>query len=61
MTHKKSSFWRFLFSLIPGAGEMYMGFLKMGTSLMALFILLIFVPASLGFCPIVIFDNIVLF
>ena len=39
MTHKKSSFWRFLFSLIPGAGEMYMGFLKMGTSLMALFIL----------------------
>ena len=21
MTHKKSSFWRFLFSLIPGVGE----------------------------------------
>ena len=61
MTHKKSSFWRFLFSLIPGAGEMYMGFLKMGTSLMALFILLIFVPASLGFGPIVIFDIIVWF
>lgn len=37
MTKKKSGFWTFLFSLIPGAGEMYMGFMKMGVSLMGLF------------------------
>ncbi|TCL58902.1 hypothetical protein EDD76_10572 [Kineothrix alysoides] len=34
---KKSRFWTFCFSLIPGAGEMYLGFMKMGVSLMALF------------------------
>ena len=43
MTNKKSSLWRFFFSLIPGAGEMYMGFLKMGVSLMTLFIAIIFI------------------
>ena len=37
MTKKKSGFLTFLFSWIPGAGEMYMGFMKMGVSLMGLF------------------------
>ena len=37
MTSKKSGFWTFIFSLFPGAGEMYMGFLKQGASLMILF------------------------
>ena len=37
MTKKKSGFWTFLFSWIPGAGEMYMGFMRMGISLMILF------------------------
>lgn len=37
MTRKKNGFWRFIFSLLPGAGEMYMGFMKMGISLMTLF------------------------
>ena len=37
MTKKKSGFWTFLFSWIPGAGEMYMGFMRMGVSLMGLF------------------------
>ena len=37
MTSKKSGFWTFLFSLIPGAGEMYLGFLKHGASVMILF------------------------
>lgn len=37
MTKKKSGFMTFLFSLIPGAGEMYLGFMKMGVSLMGLF------------------------
>ncbi len=34
MQRKKSGFWLFIWSLMPGAGEMYMGFMKMGISLM---------------------------
>lgn len=34
---KKSGFLTFCFSLMPGAGEMYLGFMKMGVSLMGLF------------------------
>ncbi len=41
MTKKKSGFWTFIFSLLPGAGEMYMGFMKMGLSLMGLFFALV--------------------
>ena len=37
MTNKKNGFWTFVFSLCPGAGEMYMGFYKQGISLMVLF------------------------
>lgn len=37
MTNKKSKFFTFCFSLIPGAGEMYLGFYKMGISLMCIF------------------------
>lgn len=37
MIRKKSKFWTFWFSLIPGAAEMYMGFMKMGLSLMTIF------------------------
>ena len=37
MTSKKSGFWTFIFSLFPGAGEMYLGFLRQGTSIMILF------------------------
>ena len=35
--NKKNGFWTFCFSLLPGAGEMYLGFMKMGISLMAIF------------------------
>ena len=31
MKKQKHGFWVFIFSLIPGAGEMYMGFKKTGT------------------------------
>ena len=41
MTNKKSRFWTFIFSMIPGAGEMYMGFFKHGISVMALFWLIV--------------------
>ena len=34
---KKGKFFTFLFSFIPGAAEMYMGFMKQGVSLMLLF------------------------
>lgn len=37
MTKQKKGFWLFIFSLIPGAGELYMGFRKMGLSIMGLF------------------------
>lgn len=37
MTRKRNKFWLFCFSLIPGAGEMYLGFMKQGASLMTLF------------------------
>lgn len=37
MIRKKSKFWTFWFSFIPGAAEMYMGFMKMGLSLMTIF------------------------
>lgn len=41
---KKNRFWTFIFSLMPGAGEMYMGFMKMGVSLMGLFFLTLLLP-----------------
>ncbi len=34
---KKNRFFTFIFSLLPGAAEMYMGFMKNGLSLMCLF------------------------
>lgn len=39
MKKKKNNFLLFCFSLVPGAGEMYLGFMKMGVSLMGLFML----------------------
>ncbi len=52
MTKKKSGFLTFCFSLIPGAGEMYMGFMKQGLSIMAAFWLLIFLAAFLNIGPV---------
>ncbi len=37
---KKSRFFTFIFSFCPGAAEMYMGFMKNGVTLMAIFFLL---------------------
>lgn len=39
MKKKKSRFWLFLFSLFPGAGHMYLGFMRMGLSFMFGFML----------------------
>lgn len=40
---KKNKFFTFLCSFVPGAAEMYMGFMKMGFSLMAVFFLCLMV------------------
>lgn len=47
MRQKKNSFFRFIFSFMPGAAEMYMGFMKNGVSLMALFLASILIPSVL--------------
>ena len=49
MTSKKNSFWRLCFSFLPGAGEMYMGFMKMGISTMSIFMFIFFVAVTLEF------------
>lgn len=47
MRQKKNGFFRFVFSFMPGAAEMYMGFMKNGVSLMALFFASILIPSVL--------------
>lgn len=37
MNKKKNKFWTLVFSAVPGAGQMYMGFMKRGLSLMTIF------------------------
>ena len=51
MTRKKSGFLTFCFSLLPGAGEMYMGFMKQGISIMAVFWLVVFFASFLNIGP----------
>lgn len=52
MIRKKNSFFTFIFSLIPGAGQMYMGFMKRGLSLMSSFVMIIFFSVWLNAGPI---------
>ena len=54
MIKKKNKGWTFIFSLIPGAGEMYMGFMKRGLSIMALFWGMIAVATCLNIGPLTI-------
>lgn len=51
MKKEKSKFLTFCFSLLPGAGHMYMGFMKMGLSLMAGFFFVIFLSNWLNIGP----------
>lgn len=44
---KKNKLFTFIFSFMPGAAEMYMGFMKNGISMMALFFLTIFISFTL--------------
>ena len=47
-TKKKNRFLSFCFSVIPGAAEMYMGFMKTGLSLMLMFALFITIAVLLN-------------
>lgn len=47
MKRKKGKFWTLVFSLLPGAAEMYMGFMKNGMSIMAVFFTSLIVPSVL--------------
>lgn len=51
MIRKRNSFFTFIFSLIPGAGEMYMGFMKRGISTMSIFFFVVFTATWLGLGP----------
>lgn len=61
MRRKKSKFLTFIFSLLPGAGEMYMGFMKMGVSLMAEFFGIIFLATVTEVSQLLLIDIILWF
>ena len=48
MNNQKNRFWTFIFSLVPGAGEMYFGLYRQGISLMLIFFALLFIPMALN-------------
>lgn len=55
MIKQKHGFWLFIFSLIPGAGEMYMGFRKQGLSIMLLFWAIIALAGDIGLSWLIMF------
>lgn len=55
MKKKKNRFWLFLFSLMPGAGHMYMGFMRMGLSFMMGFMALVAVVNITGIDVLIVF------
>lgn len=61
MKRVKNKFLTFIFSLLPGAGHMYLGFMKMGLSLMAAFFFLIFLSSWLRIGSLLIFSPLIWF
>lgn len=51
MIKKRNKFLTFVFSILPGAGHMYMGFMKTGVSFMSAFFLIIFLSSWLNISP----------
>lgn len=51
MIRRKSKFLTFCFSMLPGAGHMYLGLMKQGTSLLTAFCALLFFASWLGIGP----------
>jgi hypothetical protein len=48
MIKKRNKFWTVAFSMLPGAGHMFNGFMKLGVSLMTLFFAVTFLSVTLG-------------
>lgn len=61
MIKKRNKFWTIVFSMLPGAGHMYNGFMKLGVSLMALFFAIAFLSSALGLGPIMLLTPVVWF
>lgn len=61
MIKQKRGFWLFIASLIPGAGEMYMGFRKKGISIMLIFWSIFALAAGMGMDFLVMFLPIIWF
>ena len=59
MKKKKNKFWSFWLSFVPGCVEMYMGFLKRGVSMFALFVGVIAVATFLNIGELMFVDAIV--
>jgi hypothetical protein len=51
MIKKRNKFLTFIFACIPGAGQMFLGFMKLGLSLMAVFFFVIFLSSWLNIGP----------
>lgn len=61
MQKQKKGFLLFICSLIPGAGEMYMGFFKQGISIMTLFWAIVAISGGLNIASLVIFLPVIWF
>ena len=61
MKSRKSRFWTFCLSFLPGCAEMYMGFMKMGISLMGMFFALFIIGGFFGQSIFVLADIVVWF
>ena len=61
MIKKRNKFWTLVFSMLPGAGHMFNGFMKLGVSLMALFFAVAFLSATLRLGPIMLLAPVIWF
>lgn len=61
MMKRRNGFLFFCCSLIPGAGEMYMGFMKMGISLMGIFFLSFFLTDLTGVSVLALISTVIWF
>lgn len=57
----KNKFFSFMFSFMPGAGQMYLGFLRQGVQLMLLFFLCFYLADWLGSSIFIIFAPVIWF
>lgn len=56
---RKSGFFTFCLAFCPGAGQMYQGYMKRGTSLLVLFMLIIMLGTLLNMVPVALFSLVV--